>query len=143
MLNIHTVGLMSFVGETNYHFAERLILIKKAPSQLEPAVQKFCTKLLRERKRGTFALFHITNMDQTHLPFVLDDERTYHAKDSKEVWFSSGKSGLDKRQRTIQLTVFSDGTPRVRLTIIFRGEGKPIKASEAKGNWDKRVKAYF
>ena len=70
MLNIHTVGLMSFVGETNYHFAERLILIKKAPSQLEPAVQKFCTKLLRERKRGTFALFHITNMDQTHLPFV-------------------------------------------------------------------------
>ena len=67
--------------------------------------------------------------------FVLDDERTYDAKGSEEVRFSSGKSGLDKRQSTIQLTVFANGIPRVRPTIIFRAEGKRSKASE-KVTWD-------
>ena len=81
-------------------------------------------------------------MFQTPLPFVLHDGRTYDAKGSEEVWFRNGKSGLDKRQSAIQLTVFAGGIPRVRPTIIFRGEGKRFKASE-KGSWGKRVKAYF
>ena len=79
-------------------------------------------------------------MDQTPLHFVLDDGRTYDANGSEEVWFSTGKCGLDKRQSRTQLTVFANRIPRP--TIIFRGEGKSIKASE-KGSWDKRVKVYF
>ena len=106
------------------------------------AVQKFHAKLLGEKKRVTFALCYIANMDQTPLPFVLDDGRTNDAKSSKEVWLSSGKYGLDKRQSTIQLTVFVNEIPRVRPTVIFRGERKRIKASD-KGSWDKRVKVYF
>ena len=86
--------------------------------------------MLGEKKRVTFALCDIANMDQTPLPFVLDDGRTNDAKSSKEVWLSSGKYGLDKRQSTIQLTVFANEIPRVRPTIIFRGERKRIKASD-------------
>ena len=33
-------------------------------------------------------------------------------------------SGLEKRQRTVQLTLFGKGASRVRPTLIFWGEGK-------------------
>ena len=144
--------------ETNFKFSDRWFIAfcrrnklslrrkthvsQKSPSQLKASVEKFHAKLLRERKRGTFRLCDIANMDQTPLPFVLDDGKTYDAKGSTEIWFTSGKSGVDKRQCTVQLTIFGDGIPRVRPTVIFRGKGKRIKPDEKK-NWDKRVKVYF
>ena len=81
-------------------------------------------------------------MDQTPLPFVLDDDRTYDITGAEEVWCSSGASGLDKRQCTVQLTVFGDGVSRVRPTLIFRGEGKRITPDERR-SWDKRENVYF
>ena len=131
-----------FCRRNKLSLRRKIHVFQKVPSQIKPAVQKFYAELFPERKRRTFALCEIANMDQTALPFVLDDGRAYDAKSSEEIWFSSGKSGLDKRHNTIQLTVFTDGTPRVRPRIIFWGEGKRIKASE-KGSWDKRVKVYF
>ena len=50
---------------------------QKTPDQFVESITKFHQKLLRERKRGTFKLKDIANMDQTPLPFVLDDGRTY------------------------------------------------------------------
>ena len=41
-----------------------------------------------------------------------------------------GASGLDKRQWTVQLTVFADGEPRVKPLLIFRGLGKRISLRE-------------
>ena len=38
----------------------------------------------------------------------------------KSVWIHGGASGLDKRQCTVQLTLFADGVPRVKPLIIFR-----------------------
>ena len=110
ILSIETVGLIGFVGETNYHFVERLIFLRLLRHNLNLEFRN--TKLLRERKRGTFALRDIANIDQTPLPFVLDDGRTYDDKGSEEVWFSSNKSSFDKRQSTIQLTIFADAIPR-------------------------------
>ena len=46
---------------------------QKAPEQLRRAITKFHAKLLRERTRGKYADCDIANMDQTPLPFVLDD----------------------------------------------------------------------
>ena len=60
----------------------------------------------------------------------------------KEVWAQSGQSGLDKRQATVQLTVFSDGVDRVRPTVIFRGKGLQISAKE-KQSYDRPVKAMY
>ena len=34
------------------------------------------------------------------------------------------QSGLDKRQCTVQLTVFADGEPRVKPLLIFKGLGE-------------------
>ena len=45
-------------------------------------------------------------MDQTPLPFVPDDSRTYDTVGAKEIWVRSGQSGLEKRQCTVQLIVF-------------------------------------
>ena len=58
-------------------------------------------------------------MDQTPLPFVLEDGKTYDKEGVKEVWTQSGQSSLDKRRATVQLKVFD----RVRPTVIFRGKG--------------------
>ena len=77
--------------------------------------------------------------NQTPLPFALDDGKTYDKKGEKKVWAQSGQSGLDKRQVTIQLTVFADGVDRVRSTVIFRGKSLRISAKE-KQSYDLRVK---
>ena len=81
-------------------------------------------------------------MDQTQLPFVLDDGKTYADKGSSEVWCVSGSSGLDKRQCSVQLTIFADGVPRVRPLVIFRGKGLRITCKEQEA-WDRRVQVTF
>ena len=81
-------------------------------------------------------------MDQTPLPFVLDDGKTYADKGSSEVWCVSGSSGLDKRQCSVQLTIFADGVPRVRALVVFRGKGLRITRKEQEA-WDRRVQLAF
>ena len=81
-------------------------------------------------------------MDQTLLPFIYDDGKTYATKGSKDGSCATGPSGLDKRQCTAQLTVFGDGVPRVRPTLIFRGKGLRIKEDERK-QWDRHVNVTF
>ena len=76
------------------------------------------------------------------LPFVLDDGKTFDKKGVKEVWAQSGQSDLNKRQATVQLTVFADGVDRVRPTVIFRGKGLRISAKE-KQSYDRRVKVMY
>ena len=58
------------------------------------------------RRRGVYQLKDLANMDQTPLPFVLDDGKTYDKTGVDEVWCASGASGLDKRQCTVQLTIY-------------------------------------
>ena len=54
----------------------------------------------------------------------------------------SGSSGLDKRQCTVQLTIFADGVPRVRPLVIFRGKGLRVTRNEQKA-WERRVQVAF
>ena len=79
-------------------------------------------------------------MDQTPLPFVMNDGKTYNQTGSKEIWCASGSPGLEKRQCTVQLTIFSDGLSRIRPLVIFQGKGLRIKAEE-KQKWDKHESA--
>ena len=44
---------------------------QKSPAQLRTAVEGFHSKVLRQRKRGTYQLRDLGNMDQAPLPFVL------------------------------------------------------------------------
>ena len=115
---------------------------QKAPEQLRNTITKFHSKILRERKRGKYEDRDIINKDQTPLPFVLDDGKSYDSTGAKEVWCSNASSGLDKRQCTVQLIIFADGVSRVRPTIIFRGQEKRISPKE-KRSWDSRVTMMF
>ena len=54
----------------------------------------------------------------------------------------SGSSGLDKRQCSVQLTIFADGVPRVRPLVIFRGKGLRITREEQEA-WDRIVQVAF
>ena len=98
--------------------------------------------MLRVRRRGVYQTKHIANMDQTPLPFVLGDRKTYVDKGSSEVWCVLGSSGLDKRKCSVQLTIFTDGAPRVRPLLIFGGKGLRITRKEQEA-WDRRVQIAF
>ena len=115
---------------------------QKTPDQFVSAITKSHQKFLHERICGKFQLKDIANMDQTPLPLALDDNRTYDTVGAKEIWVRRGQSGLDKRQCTVQLTVFGGGVCRLRPTLIFQGKGLRI-SKEEKSNWDKRVKVFF
>ena len=112
---------------------------QKPPTELEPAIKKFNSSLLRLRITGNFKASDLANMNQTALPFVLDDGKSYDKEGVKEVWAQSGQSGPDKRQEAAQLTVFADAVDRVKLTAIFGGKGFQISAKE-KQSYDQRVK---
>ena len=77
-------------------------------------------------------------MDQTPLPFILDDGTTYEHQGSKDVCCKSGAPGLEKRQATAQIIAFADGIPRVKPLMILKGKGLIITAEDKKA-WDSRV----
>ena len=56
------------------------------PKKLAPAITKFHSKLLRVRRPGVYQTKDIANMDQTPLPFVLENGKTYADKGISEVW---------------------------------------------------------
>ena len=93
---------------------------------MEPVIKKFHSYLPRLRSNSDYQ-----DGDQTPLSFVLDDGKTYGIKGVKEIWVQSGHYGLDKRQVTVQLTVFADGVDRVRPTIIFGGKTLRITTRES------------
>jgi hypothetical protein len=60
-------------------------------------------------------------MDQTPIPFEFLTGQTYNTVGEDTVWIKYSKqNGLDKRQATLQLTVFADAVPRVQ-PLIFSG----------------------
>jgi hypothetical protein len=79
-------------------------------------------------------------MDQTPAPFEYLDGRTYNAKGDKTIWVKAEKSGWDKRQATVQLTVLGDGTMSTPW-IYLKGEGNVTE--EEKQRYDKRVEVRF
>ena len=126
----------------NQSFRRATHVAQKAPEALSNTIAGFHRRLHDVRESGVFAAADIGNMDQTPLPFILDDGTTYNQRGEKEIWCVSGPSGLDKRQCTVQLTAFADGVNRVRPLIIFRGQGKRL-AKKEKDAWDGHVRVMF
>lgn len=91
---------------------------------------------------GVFRLCDIANVDQTPCSFDFLTGKTYNIQGEKTVWVKSTGSGLDKRQMTVQLTIFADGIARVKPLVVFRGKGLRITAAE-KMLWDNRVQVVF
>ena len=94
-----------------------------------------------------FPLWRIANMDQTPLPFEYLCGRTYACKGDETVWAESIRSGWDKRQATLVLTVFADGIPYVKPDILFRGTDNPALQEsyygEERKHYDPRVDVHF
>ena len=79
---------------------------------------------------GRFHLSCIANVDQTPLPFSFTGGPTCNDVGSKSVWVRAASSGLDKRQCTVQLTLFADGVSRVKPLVIFEGKVKRIPLAD-------------
>lgn len=104
----------------------------------EQAVKGICIGPL-----GKWKTSGIANMDQTPIEFDMCAKgATYESRGAKSVWVKSSGSGLDKRQATVQLTIFADGIKRVKPLIVFRGKGLRISQKE-KHLWDSRVTVRF
>ena len=122
---------------------------QNVPTTKKQLIQNFHRKICQEAavgpqigKLGQFNTSNVANVDQTPLPFTFTDGPTYDDKGVKTVWVQGGSSGLDKRQCTVQLTLFADGIPRVKPLLIFRGTGKRISLREQL-KYDRRVGVKF
>ena len=102
---------------------------QKSPAALSSAIEKFHAKSLRERNGGIFTFKDLGKMDQTLLPCVMDDKRTYESTGADEVWIPSGQSGLERRQCTAQLTIFVCESALLPL-LIFHGKWLQINPTE-------------
>ncbi|KAI5784099.1 hypothetical protein DFH27DRAFT_528641 [Peziza echinospora] len=91
---------------------------------------------------GRFSFSNIGNMDQIPLEFEFLSGATYASKGSTVVWIHGQGSGLDKRQATLQVTVFSETVNCVKPLLIFKGIGTQIIKRE-KYLWDPRVVVDF
>ena len=80
-------------------------------------------------------------MDQIPLTFTFSNGPTYADTGERSVWVRGGTCGLQKCQCTVQLAIFADGKPRVKLLLIYWGTGKQI-ALEERG-YDRRVSVIF
>ena len=80
----------------------------------------FLMKVIDPRRRG---LDYTKLLTWTRPPYPTSGP-TYDTTNSPTVWVRGGVSGMDKRQCTVQLTIFADGQPRVKPLLIFRGKGK-------------------
>ena len=58
---------------------------QKPPTALEPAIKKFHASFVRLGNIGNFKASDLANMDQTPLPIVLDDGKTFDKKGVEEV----------------------------------------------------------
>ena len=98
------------------------------PSSKAKLVRSFHRAIRKEASKGhqldalgRLRLNCIANFDETPLPFTFTNGLTYESKGASTVWVQGGSSGLDKRQCTVQLTIFADGIPRIKPLVIFRG----------------------
>lgn len=92
---------------------------------------------------GRYRLRNVCNMDQTPLPFEFLSGQTYTTKGEKTVWVKGAVSGWDKRQATLQLTVFADGENHVCPLIFFRGQGLGVALQKERSLYDPRVIVKF
>jgi hypothetical protein len=92
---------------------------------------------------GRYRLQNICNMDQTPLPFEYLDGKTYNQAGDSTIWVQQSQSGWDKRQATVQLTVFADGISRVQPLIFFRGKGIGVAVLAEMKLYDPRVIVKF
>ena len=76
------------------------------------------------------------------LPFTFNSGKGYDDTGTSTVWHRGCASGLEKRQCTVQLTVFADGRARVKPLLMFRGKGLRIAEIERK-QYDGRVVVRF
>jgi hypothetical protein len=70
-------------------------------------------------------------MDQTPLPFEFNDGRTYARKGGKTVWVKAQRSGWEKRQATLELTLHADGLPHTKPRLMFKGDDGIAAANKA------------
>ena len=64
----------------------------------------------------------ILNLDETPIPFQFADDMTYNLKGEETISTRSERSGWDKRQATVMLTVDTNGSLELVPLLIFNGD---------------------
>ena len=139
-----------FKARNDLSYRRATNVVQQKPSDHEIKIRSFHQEIRRvaaseaaeTRQLGKFSLATIANVDQTPLPFTFNKGQGYDQKGAKTVWRCGAQPGLDKRQFTVQLTIFADGEPRIKPLLIFRGKGLRISQAERKEH-DRRVVVKF
>ena len=77
------------------------------------------------------------------IPFEYLEGRAYNHIGDKTIWIQASRSGWDKQQGTLQLTIFADGVLRVKPLLFFRGQGPGPTIGAERTRYDNRVVVIF
>eukprot|EP00474_Spongospora_subterranea_P005977 CRZ06435.1 hypothetical protein [Spongospora subterranea] len=90
-----------------------------------------------DTKYGFYKPSSVFNFDQVPLPFICEgDKRTVDNKGAERVWVRQPRSGYEKRQCTLHLTLCADSQAlQPKPIIIFRGAGTMIMNSSETSDW--------
>ena len=104
-------GLQDFVEEIKYRYDGKSMLRKKLLNHFVVSQYPSFTQKHQEREEKARHIYFngIVILNQTPFLFVLDNNETYDKKGVEEMLNASDQSSLEKRQRTIQLTAFTEG----------------------------------
>ena len=86
---------------------------QRQPADKKAAIHGFHRAIRSKAKSGDLVgplgKFELRKIAQAPHPFTFTDGTTYKDTGASTVWVRGGASGLDKRQCTVQLTIFADG----------------------------------
>ena len=138
-----------FKARSKISYRRSTNVAQRKPADMEDQIRAFHLEIRRiaastdsDEPLGKLQLSNIANVDQTPLPFTFNSEQGYNKMGEKTVWHRGAAFGLDKRQCTVQLTIFTDGEARIPPLLIFRGKGLRISQAE-KTKYDRRVRVQF
>ena len=142
-------SLQDGLTASKHEMTSCIVELQQKPADHEEKVCNFHLEIRRlaasvdaAKQLGQFSLSTIANVDQTPLPLTFNKGQGYDQKGAKTVWHCGAQSGFDKRQCTVQLTIFADGEPRVKPLLIFRGKSLRISQTE-RNKYDRRVHVKF
>ncbi len=105
-----------FKGRYSISFRKPTNMSQHRPDDLQSEIRSFHKSIRRLGRRKSFQLSDIANTDQTPIPFSFMSGGTYADTGSKDISVQPAGAGLDKRQATVQITLFGDGVPRIKVS---------------------------
>ena len=111
-----------FMDRHSLTLRQRTKIAQKLPAALEDKIESFHRFVIKHRKKYSYDLSQIGNMDETPMTFDLPPNRTVNPSGAKTVMIKT--TGHEKTRFTVVLACMADGT-KLKPVVIFKRKTLP------------------